>query len=182
MNNPLQPARHSLFIALILILTATPLNAEEAIDCNLPYAAFGLEPLVVNDFTEMAEALASRAATGNYCAQFELGMMYLKGVGVAKEDGRGLALVRQAADSGHADALHSLGLMYAHGRHVQRDGEQAIEHFYRAGQSYLKHGNRRLALREIDYIVREQPGHPYVEALRGEVHNNWLESGRNRGD
>ncbi len=166
----------------LLLLSAPSLRAAEAIDCNLPYAAFGLEPLVVKDFTEMADELSRRAATGNHCAQFELGMMYLKGVGVAKDDSRGLDLVRQAAELGHADALHSLGLMYAHGRHVQRDGERAIDYFHRAGERYLAHDNRRLALREIDYIVREQPGHPRIEQLRRAFHDHWLESGRNRGD
>ena len=153
-------------------------GAPQSLDCSLPYAAFGYEPVVVNDFAEMVERLGSRADAGNYCAQFELGMMYLNGVGVEKSPEKGIELLRLAAGEGHADAQHTLGLMYNHGRNVERDPEAALEWYYKAGLSYLESGNRRLALREIDYISRERPGHAYIQQLRDAIHDHWLESQR----
>jgi len=152
--------------------------ALHALDCNLPFAAFDYQPLVVQDFAEMVEKFAERAAAGNHCAQFELGMMYLNGVGVEKSPEQGVTLLRQAADKGHADAQHTLGLMYNHGRNVDRDVTAAMEWYYQAGLSYLRWDNRRLALREIDYISREDPGNAHIQQLRDAIHEHWMASQR----
>ncbi|GAB6040033.1 tetratricopeptide repeat protein [Endothiovibrio diazotrophicus] len=156
----------------------TATAADRPLDCNLPYASFGYKPVVVKDFAEMAEKLDERASDGNYCAQFELGMMYLNGVGVTKNPMRGIGLLREAAEQGHADAQHTLGLMYNHGRNVERNVDTAVEWYYKAGLSYLKVGNRRLALREIDYISRERPGHPHIQQLQDAVNEDWLQAQR----
>lgn len=155
-----------------------PAPVAQPLDCNLPFAAFGYQPVVVQDFAEMVEKLAERAGGGNQCAQFELGMMYLNGVGVEKDSEQGVALLRQAAGNDHADAQHTLGLMYNHGRNVERDTEAAMEWYYKAGLGYLKWGNRRLALREIDYISRERPGHDYIQQLKDAIHEHWKASQR----
>ena len=153
-------------------------SSARPVDCDMPYAAFGNEPVVVKDFAEMVEKLEAENAGGNLCAQFELGMMYINGVGVEKNADQGMGLLRQAADRGHADAQHTLGLMYTHGRNVDRDVEQAVEWYYKAGLSYLERDNRRLALREIDYISRERPGHGYIEQLKAAIHEHWLDAQR----
>lgn len=152
--------------------------APAIVDCTMPYAAFGNEPVVVSDFGEMAAKLEAEVGRGNICAKFELGMMFVNGVGVEKDSDQGMALLRGAADDGHADAQHTLGLMYNHGRNVDRDPAQAVEWYYKAGLSYLRQDNRRLALREIDYISREHPGHAYIQQLKEAIHEHWHDSQR----
>ena len=151
-------------------------------DCSLAYAAFDFKPVVVDDFAEMTRLLREHAEAGNPCAQFELGMMYLDGVGVGKDSGQAVQWLEKAADAGHADAQHTLGLLTAHGVAVERNVDQAVEWFYRAGLSYLAIDSRRLALREVDYINRERPGHPRADELRDAINKHWLSSQRLSGD
>lgn len=65
------------------------------------------------------------ANQGNADAQASLGMMYLKGQGVAQDDAQAVAWLHKAADNGHAGAQNNLGLMYEDGQGVPRDDAQA---------------------------------------------------------
>jgi TPR repeat protein len=47
--------------------------------------------------------------------QYHLGMLYVRGQGVERDEARGLALVRAAADEGVEAALHDLASLYAQG-------------------------------------------------------------------
>ena len=51
-------------------------------------------------------------------AQFNLGLMYYHGQGVAQDFKAALVWNRKAADQGHADAQFNLGAMYANGQGV----------------------------------------------------------------
>ena len=51
------------------------------------------------------------ANEGNADAQASLGMMYLKGQGVAQDDAQAVAWLHKAADNGHAGAQNNLGLI-----------------------------------------------------------------------
>ena len=148
------------------------------LDCSQPFAAFDYQPIVVQDYAELVDRLGEQAAAGNYCAQFDLAMMFLNGVGVQSDPERGRELLRAATDAGHADAQHTLGLMYEHGHHLERDQERALELYYEAGLSYLRWNNRRLALRQIDYIARNRPGHPFIQKLRDAIHDHWQQAQR----
>jgi hypothetical protein len=64
---------------------------------------------------------------GHAGAQFNLGSMYAKGLGVAKDDAEALRLYRLAADQGHADAQFNLGVIYAEGQGVAQDDAEAVQ-------------------------------------------------------
>src|SRR5512132_1569301 len=57
--------------------------------------------------------LRQEAERGNANAQFDLGVRYATGKGVAHNDAEAALWIRKAADQGHVQAQFSLGLMYA---------------------------------------------------------------------
>jgi hypothetical protein len=63
-------------------------------------------------------------------AQFELGLLYLNGQGVAQDDAAAMMWFRKAADQGLATAQIRLGVMYESGQGVPKDYGQAV-HWYR---------------------------------------------------
>ena len=58
---------------------------------------------------------------GNAEAQFNLGVLYHKGHGVAKDDVEARKWWLKAAESGNADAQNNLGVLYLFGHGVARD-------------------------------------------------------------
>lgn len=65
------------------------------------------------------------AGQGDAYAQFSLGIMYAKGVGVAKDEVEAFRWFRKAAEQGYAGAQLNLGKKYINGDGVQRDDVQA---------------------------------------------------------
>lgn len=71
-------------------------------------------------------------------AQYELGQLYEKGIGVAQDTKKAIALYRQAAAANYADAINDLGFLhYQGGKNIIQDQKLAIEHFGRAAD--LRH-------------------------------------------
>jgi hypothetical protein len=58
------------------------------------------------------------AEQGDAAAQYNLGIMYAKGQGVAVDDPEAMRLYRKAANQGSPPAQYDLGLMYARGQGV----------------------------------------------------------------
>ena len=58
------------------------------------------------------------AEQGNAAAQYNLGFMYDKGLGVTQDYAEAARWYRKAAEQGHAGAQYNLGLMYGKGQGV----------------------------------------------------------------
>ncbi|MEX5729132.1 TPR repeat protein [Rhodovulum iodosum] len=87
------------------------------------------------DPAQAAKLLRRAAEAGSPEAQFELAKLYEKGLGVAPDPDRALALYRQAADQDFADALNDLAFMhYQGGLGLPRDPKAAIGFFQRAAE------------------------------------------------
>ena len=69
------------------------------------------------------------AETGDASAQFNLGVMYDNGLGVAQDYAAAASWYRKAADQGNASAQLNLGLLYAKGQGVAQDYVQAHKWF-----------------------------------------------------
>ena len=69
---------------------------------------------------------------GHAGAQFNLGVMYKDGTGVAQDDARAYEWTRLAAEQGYADAQCNLGCMYAEGDGVGVDLGLALRWFHKA--------------------------------------------------
>ena len=74
------------------------------------------------------------AKQGHATAQYNLGVFYAKGLGVAQDDAEAVKLFRKAAEQGHAEAQFFLGVMYRHGRGVSQDYAEAVKWWRKAAE------------------------------------------------
>jgi len=74
------------------------------------------------------------AERGDAMAQFNLGNMYLEGIGVPQNDKLAADWFRKAAEQGYAPAQNNLGALYMEGRNVPQDYKQAVDWFRKAAE------------------------------------------------
>ena len=77
------------------------------------------------DYATALREFSSAAGQGDAAAQYNLGLMYAQGQGVAQNKKQAAAWYRKAAAQGHAAAQYNLGLMYNNGEGVAPDKQQA---------------------------------------------------------
>lgn len=110
---------------------------------------------IKKDPDRAAELFLDASNKGHACAQNELGMMYLQGVGVPQDDAVGVNWIKQAANKCGL-AVFNMGLLYEAGRGVQKDDAQAKYWFDKAERGGLcpettdavERRNRALAAQE----------------------------------
>jgi len=74
------------------------------------------------------------AEQGNVDAQFQVGMIYAMGAGIAEDDKQAVAWFGKAAEQGHREAQTKLGFMYAIGKGAAQNSSSAIYWFYKAAE------------------------------------------------
>jgi len=84
------------------------------------------------------------AQEGNALAQFNLGRMYEKGLGVGKDYLKAVRLYRTAAEKGNASAQASLGDMYRKGHGVSQNLSTAMKWYQRASDKGVPRGSAGL--------------------------------------
>lgn len=77
-------------------------------------------------------AMTALADQGNAAAQYNLGVMYEHGRGVAQNDAAAASWYSKAADQGVAKAQYNLGVMYDDGRGVAQDDAVAASWYGKA--------------------------------------------------
>jgi TPR repeat protein len=80
-------------------------------------------------------------------AQFNLGVMYLHGTGVAKNETAAVEWFRKAAEQGFMKAQFTLGVMYAHGNGVAKDEAMAVKWYQKAAKQGHAAAQNSLGLR-----------------------------------
>ena len=108
----------------------TPANAAEALRLGQSAARSGLPGEAFALFLPLARA-------GNTTAMVELGALYAESLelrwnGTATNDGEAVRWFRRAADRGDRQAMLRLSAMYATGRGVVQDSEEAARWYARA--------------------------------------------------
>ena len=96
--------------------------------------ADGLTAYDRGDYSRAFSVFLSLAAGGNANAQYNVGVMYDKGLGVSKDERPAMFWYRKAAEQGRADAQFNLGLMYDMGRGVPKDDQQAMSWYRKAAE------------------------------------------------
>ena len=87
------------------------------------------------DYAAAVRACVAPAKSGNSEAQYYLGVMYDRGLGVPPDyHARAAQLYRLAAEQGHAGAQLNLGVMYREGRGVGEDYLEAVRWLMRAAE------------------------------------------------
>ncbi|SPE41973.1 Sel1 domain protein repeat-containing protein [Candidatus Sulfopaludibacter sp. SbA3] len=88
--------------------------------------ATGLEAFRNGDYQKAFREWKACAETGKADAQFDLGMLYAKGLGVQRDMTEAVRWYRSAAEKGNVQAAFSLGQLYSRGWGVPRDEADAM--------------------------------------------------------
>jgi len=97
------------------------------------------------------------AAQGNPQAQFDLGVMYLHGNGVIRNERVAFNYFHKAARKNHPEAKFQMGLCFAQGRGVRKQSQLARYWFKLAAKA--GHPKAMAYLASIERRVRPQYGH-----------------------
>lgn len=103
-------------INILLVLAVLAVMTVEAVAENLNDALVAYSK---GDYVTAAKLLKPMAANGDAKAQYNLGVLYLKGKGVPQNDKEAAILFRRAADKGNTDAQCNLGALYLSGKGVE---------------------------------------------------------------
>ncbi|MFZ1643336.1 MAG: protein kinase [Candidatus Contendobacter sp.] len=96
---------------------------------------------------EALPELRRLADQGDPRAKFHLGILYMDGLGVPKDEKQAVEWYRKAAEQGYALAQSNLGGMYAIGLGVDKNYEQALAWYRKAAEQGLAIAQTILAIR-----------------------------------
>lgn len=137
------------FLALSTWAHAGFLEAEEAYDKGDYLAA-------ITEYKLLADK-------GEAKAQFNLGIMHLRGQGVPHDSKEAAAWFRKAAEQDDADAQYHLGLMYLQGQGVPQDYKEAASWYNRAAENGDEKAQLALG---IMYFVGQGKVRDFVQARK----------------
>ena len=118
-----RPMLRALTLAVLLIVTALPVTAG---------FKEGSAAYERGDYKTAYHEWKPIAEKGHTVAQYNLGLMYVKGRGVPKNYALAKKWLTKAALQGHARARHSLGVMYYFGQGVPKNYVLARKWFTKA--------------------------------------------------
>ena len=98
-------------------------------------------PNVTNETFEQTKNAAEK---GDASAQYNLGLRYVDGRGVAKDSAEAAKWFRKAADQGNANGQFELGYLYEIGKGVAKDQKQAAKWYQKASAQGNANAMRRL--------------------------------------
>jgi len=98
----------------------------------LPQKVYALSDEGITSF----QLYQSKANHGDADAQFNLALLYHRGVGTPRDDKNAIYWYNKAAEQGHVNAQYSLGDLYRRGggKEVPRDYKQAINWLTKAAE------------------------------------------------
>jgi TPR repeat protein len=106
-----------LLAALVILTTAFQTFAG-------PYED-GIAAYDRGDYANAARLMKIPAQQGYAPAQFNLGVMYFKGLGIPQDYAEAFRWYKMAAQQGYAPAQYNLGVMYAKGQGIPQDYARA---------------------------------------------------------
>ena len=84
------------------------------------------------NYKEAARIYKDYAEQGNVDAQYNLGLMYYSGEGVAQDYRQAAKWWQKAAEQGHAQAQNNLGALYEYGKGVKKNIKTAKKWYEKA--------------------------------------------------
>jgi TPR repeat protein len=136
-------------------------HAQQAQEKQIPVetAAGDATPTHVDSYAKNLQA----AEQGNPEAESDLGLMYAKGDGVAKDSAMAVQWFTKAAQQGLARAQNNLGVMYEDGNGVAKDDVEAVKWFRAAAEQGFAPAQDKLAAK---YLNGEGVARDPIEALK----------------
>jgi TPR repeat protein len=104
------------------------------------------KPLTPEQQAEQERQLRAWADRGDADAQFELGLRFLTGEGLNKNEEKGVGWLKKAADQGHLRAQHVYGTLFEDGVGVTKDPAKAAEWFEKAASGGLPMAQHAIAV------------------------------------
>ena len=89
--------------------------------------ATGLTAYQKGDYVTAAKEWRPLAEEGEASVQYNLGLLYLDGHGVAQDYAEAAKWFKRSADQGYVEAEHDLGALYGSGKGVKRDYLEAYK-------------------------------------------------------
>ena len=127
----------SFAVALWTLASVLPVNAGELEDAQAAINA--------GDYVTALQLLGTLVDQDNPSAERALGVMYIRGVGVAQDYAVGMRWLRLAADKGLADAQNDIGSLYLRGRGIAQNEAEAVKWFRLAADQGMVAAQNNLA-------------------------------------
>jgi TPR repeat protein len=159
-------AMRYLAVITLLVLAACQTTVEQ--DWNAGMAAFKQ-----GDYATALKHFRPLAEQGNARAQFNLGVWYRLGHGVAQDYAEALRWFRLAAEQGYVKAQNNLALMYHLGKGVAKDHAEAVRWLRKGAEQGEPKAQHNLGLM---YQWGKGVAQDYAEAFR------WIRKGAEQGD
>ncbi len=99
------------------------------------------------------------AEWGNAQAQYAVGMMYLRGADVEKNEAEAARWLKEAAKQGDSRAQLKLGELYEEGIGVPKDEKLAASYYRKAAQSTVSEDDQYYQRLESVYLQKSQQEH-----------------------
>ena len=154
-----------IIVALVFITVPALVHADTLAD--------GVNAYNQGNYAEALRIFNPLADQGIAEAQFNLGVMYAKGTGVAQDYTKAVKWFRKAAEQGYADAQFNLGVVYANGQGIAQDYSEAAKWYRKAADQGVAFAQLNLGLM---YYSGQGVAHDYTEAVK------WYRKAGSQGD
>ena len=131
-THPFFKPQMSAIWAALLLATAAPAWADNTAQFEQAMAAYN-----AGNYKQAFHLLQPLAQQGDAEAQFNLGVMYEKGQGVAQDYQQALVWYQKAANQEYAAAQFNLGVMYSKGQGVAQSYQRALAWYQKAAHQGL---------------------------------------------
>lgn len=117
-------------VAIVYCATVALVNAQTPCDTQLEEVEILLKQATpFNDGKMVFNTVEPCAVAGHAKAENYLGVLYLNGIGVAKDESKAFSLINSAAKKGYAGAQYNLGRLYKYGLGCTINFETAVAWF-----------------------------------------------------
>jgi hypothetical protein len=156
-----QNVHMSVFRAIFVVLLLA-VNGQSSASMDEGIAAYNR-----GDYATALQMLRPLAEQGNTKAQNYLGLMYLKGLGVAQESQEAARWFKKAADQDYAIAQNNLGSMYKYGLGVSQNYTEATKWYSKSAKNGYDKGQYNLGMMHYEgHSVPEGSHINYREAIK----------------
>ena len=94
----------------------------------------GFQAFTTGNYEQALRLWLPLAEEDNADAQYNLGILYQKGLGVEKNPKTAFIWYKRASANGHTDAMYNLGIMYDKGRVIYRSPKDALKWWKKAAE------------------------------------------------
>lgn len=113
-----------LFLMLLAATTVVSAGVQE-----------GVVALEKGEFKKAFQKFKQPAKNGDQAAKYYIGVLYMKGRGVQRDQNKGIKLILESANSGFALAQVMMGVMYKKGAGVKKDLNKSFAWYLKAAKN-----------------------------------------------